>query len=288
MKNFVPTFEMLEVRENPSITSFFSAGVLSVAGDHAANKISVTADAGGNLLVNGNTVAGATRNSVALITVDGGAGNDTIIIDKSVDTRDANGVLVRSPDTQLYGGDGNDTLLPQNGGIVGGLAGVINGVVVGPVVGNSVAFGGRGDDIFISGPGNDQFYGGQGDDTYVWPPGTLTDIFDGGSGKDTATIIGNDNANDIFVLGAGPDGSALFQRTNLVNFSVFMKNVETVNLRPGTGSDQVFVNSLKGTDVVNVNVFTNDFVAADVVSITGTIGVKTNIIADPFDTVTFA
>lgn len=258
------SFEQLETRETPAVTASFSAGVLTVVGDNLSNNIAVSADVSGNVLVNGSPVSGATRASVSQITVDAGRGNDVITLDKSLNTLDANGSLSRSPNSLIFGGKGNDTVILNNGGIVGGLAGVVNGVVVGPVVGNSIAFGDDGDDTFISGPGNDSFFGGNGDDQYFWPPGTLTDFFDGGKGRDTATIIGNDNASDNFVLGAGPNGLAVFQRTNLVNFTVTMDSVEDIELDPGTGADKVTVNSLAGTDVRSVSVSVDN--PGDVVS----------------------
>ena len=43
--------------------------------------------------------------------------------------------------------------------------------------------------------------GGPGNDTLRWLPGTLIDVFEGGTGHDTAIIVGNDNnQGDDFVL----------------------------------------------------------------------------------------
>jgi len=275
MSRFCPNLEVLENREVPAVMSMTNAGVLFVQGDQFDNQILVAANTAGQITVNGAIVAGATRDSVGMINIQAGGGNDSITLDRSLNTVDANGALLRSPDSQVYGGRGNDWINIMNGGIVGGLAGVINGVVVGPVVGNNYTEGGAGNDTFISGFGEDTFLGQAGDDTYVWNPGTIDDRFDGGAGKDTATIIGNSNAGDAFSLSA-IGKQLVFQRTNLVNFTVSMNGVETVNLDPGSGADTVKVGDLAGTGVKTVNVFVDN--PMDVVSIAGQRrGVSVNI-----------
>lgn len=244
--------EQLESRLVPATQAIFNSGILTVLGDNAANQIVVAADASGNLQVTdrGQAVAIqgnpslATRANLQTVVIDGGAGNDRISTDRSLNTMGPGG-LVFAPDAILLGGKGDDTIAPMHGGIVGGLAGVVNGVVVGRVVGNCFMDGGQGDDFLQSGFGNDTMLGGQGDDNYLWPPGTLTDFWDGGQGDDTVTIIGNDNAGDAFSLTA--DGrDVLFRRLNLVQFSVSITNTETVALLPGSGDDTVVIGELAG------------------------------------------
>jgi Ca2+-binding RTX toxin-like protein len=253
-----PHCEHLEDRCVPAVTALFNTDTLIVNGDSQANSIVVGADSAGNLTVthNGQSVAirklvgNATLAETTNIVINGGDGNDTLVTDRSLNTL-VNGSLARSPNAVLKGGGGNDIIKPGHGGIVGGLAGVVNGVVVGPVVGNCFMDGGSGNDSLTSGFGNDIMFGGSGNDSYLWPPGTLSDIWDGGSGFDTATIVGNDTflsaapAADQFVLSAN-GSDVLFQRVNLVQFSVDITGTEAVVLRPGAGDDTVTVNSLVG------------------------------------------
>jgi hypothetical protein len=290
--------ETLETRDCPAVTATLSAGVLLVQGDAGNNQILVAdANGDGTLEVTSNgqtvTVQGGTplKSAIGLISVDGGRGDDTIIIARSVNTLDSSGGLLRSPDTRLLGGDGNDTLNPLNGGIVGGLAGVVSGVVVGPVVGNSFMDGGKGNDTLISGFGEDTILGRAGADTYVWNPGTIDDIVDLGAGNDTGIIIGNDGANDAFSLTALANGDVLFQRTNLVNFSVFFSNTETISLRPGSGDDSVTIGNLSAAKALT-QVFIDGGAGADRISVArqgnGQVGSpKVTIAADPADLVTF-
>jgi len=248
--------EQLETRMVPATQAFFAGGVLAVFGDAAANNIAISADAGGNLQVTDNGVAvniqviGSTPAKTAqtnFLYVDGGAGNDVITTDKSLNVLDANGKLVSSPNAVLLGGDGNDIITPGHGGFQGGVVG-------NPVLGNCYIDGGRGDDILTSGFGNDIIYGRDGNDTYRWPPGTLTDFFDGGAGNDTAEIIGNDtnpngpagNGDDAFQLVALSNGHVRFDRTNLVPFTVDISGTETISLKPGTGNDTVTIGDLTG------------------------------------------
>jgi Ca2+-binding RTX toxin-like protein len=248
--------EQLETRMVPATQAFFAGGVLAVFGDAANNNILVAADNNGNLQVTDNGAAvniqvfgntPATRDQLGLVFVDGGAGDDVITTDKSLNTVDANGKLQFAPSAVLFGGDGNDVITPLQGGFQAGVVG-------NPVFGNSYIDGGRGDDLLISGPGNDIIYGGDGNDTYRWPPGTLTDFFDGGRGNDTAEIIGNDtnpngpagNGDDAFQLVATSNGHLRFDRTNLVPFTVDITGTETISLKPGTGNDTVTIGDLTG------------------------------------------
>ncbi len=254
----------LEKRDCPAValpTATVVGTTLLVEGTNKSDSIRIADDNLDNLIevvINDNliTVTGgvADKTLLDLISVDGKNGNDTIIIDATVNVLDASGVLVDSPDTFLIGGKGNDTLNPLNGGIVGGLTGVdANGVVVGTVVGNSLMVGGNGDDLLISGFGNDTMLGGNGDDTIQWDAGTLTDDVDGGRGDDTLTVNGNEGVTDVFnLLDVG--GEAVFTRTNLIQFTITTDNVETFNLNPLSGDDVINVGNLDNTDTDVVNV----------------------------------
>jgi Ca2+-binding RTX toxin-like protein len=246
--------EQLETRLVPAVYANFAAGVLTVLGDSAANSIAVSADANGGLQVsnNGNAVNirtyGATPDVAAtnLITIDGRAGNDTITTARSLNVLDGAGKLASSPNTFVWGGDGHDLITIGHGGFLGGVIG-------GPTAGNAFVDGGRGNDTINSGFGNDTILGGAGDDTYFWLPGTLTDSFDGGTGNDTAVIIGNNNADDVFALVGQSDGTVRFDRVNLVPFTVLIDNAETISLLPGSGNDTVIIGDLTGAaDLVRV------------------------------------
>lgn len=259
-KPFLPGLLPLEDRTTPTVTAVFNTNTLSVLGDANANAIVVTADTGGNLQVTNNganvairTVSGTpTVKALTQVTVDAKGGDDSITLTKALNTLDANGKLAAAPNAVLIGGGGNDTLTPQIGGFVGGVVG-------NAVVGNVIEMGGSGNDTLTSGFGNDIMLGEGGNDTLVWIPGTLNDHYDGGDGNDTGVIIGNDTAingsnGDTFVLGkdsANP-GDVLFQRTNLVPFTVTMTGIENVSMKTQGGNDRVTINDLGGTAVKNV------------------------------------
>ncbi|MBY0459128.1 MAG: hypothetical protein K2V38_17470, partial [Gemmataceae bacterium] len=125
---------------------------------------------------------------------------------------------------------------------------------------------GAGDDFLDSGFGNDALFGEGGNDTLRWLPGTLIDTFDGGTGNDTAIVVGNttnipdlttpdptDTGNgDRFLLSANGSGGALFQRLNLVPFKIDITTTENVVMQTGGGNDTITVTALAGTAVRNV------------------------------------
>ncbi|MBM3982861.1 MAG: calcium-binding protein [Planctomycetes bacterium] len=265
---FAPQLHTLEAREVPAVLAVFNTDALVVLGDSAANNIVVAADSAGTLQVTNNGAAVAissisgtpNRANLKSITVDARGGNDSVVIDRSVNVLDANGKLAASANGTLLGGAGNDTIRVLSGGFVGGVIG-------GPIVGNFAMFGGGGDDFLDSGFGNDALFGGDGNDTMRWLPGTLIDTFDGGEGVDTAVVVGNttpipdvttpdpnDTSNgDSFRLDADPTtGGALFRRTNLIPFSIGITATEVVALQTGGGDDRITVTALAGTGVRSV------------------------------------
>jgi len=244
----------LEAREVPATLAVFNTSVLTVVGDGAANAVTVAADAAGNLTVTDNgapvfvrvTFGSATKAALTAVNVDGRGGDDTIILDRSLNVLDAAGKLAAAPGGTLSGGGGNDTVRAFTGGFLGGVLGA-------PIVGNLVMDGGAGNDFLDSGFGNDVMLGGPGNDTLRWLPGTLIDTFDGGGGNDTAVVVGNgNNQGDAFVLGATGPGQARFMRTNLVPFFIDITATENVVMQTGSGDDTITVNDLAGTGVRTV------------------------------------
>lgn len=259
MSRFRPQIESLEAREVPSasiVTSAFDQGVLSIVGTPKGDQILVAADTNGVITINGQPT-GANLGNTGTIIVDSGKGPDSITFDTSLNTI-INGLLARSPDTQVYAGPGDDKITVNNGGIVGGLAGVSNGNVIGPTVGNNYTEGGPGNDLWIEGFGEDVFLGQGGDDTSVWRPGTISTRYVGGPGYDTQVVFGNNGVGDAFSL-TNLNGHLFFQRENLIRFEIVMDGVEQVELDPGMGGgDTVFVGDLAGTGVKKVNVYLDD------------------------------
>jgi hypothetical protein len=282
--------EQLEARECPAVTASFAGGVLTVVGDNAANQIVVDdADLDGAIEVTDGGVAVAITGGAPLtaltsrINISTFGGDDTVSVTANVNVRDANGVLVRSPDTQILLGAGDDYSITRNGGIVGGLAGVVNGLVVGPVVGNSFVDAGSGNDFVDSGLGNDTIFLGVGNDTYRWLPGTLTDFVDGGKGRDVSIIVGNSNQGDVFNLSVGADGILTFSRTNLIQFQVFHTDIEGAVLMPGSGDDTVNVGTLDGSGVQTVTIDGGD--GADTINVAAQRQARVTVVADPADLV---
>jgi uncharacterized protein YkwD len=129
-------------------------GVLTVLGDSAANNIQVSL-AGGNLVVSptGQTFA---SNLVNTITIDGGQGDDTIVVGSGI-----------TQQCWLFGSSGNDQIIDNGSG-------------------NDLLFGGNGNDILNGGHGNDTLYGGAGSNTLT--VAQSGNIINHGSPHQTATL----------------------------------------------------------------------------------------------------
>jgi Ca2+-binding RTX toxin-like protein len=205
------------------------AGVLSVFGDAAKNKVTVSRNAAGTLLVNGGAVAvdgQPTVANTAQIQVFGQAGDDTITIDES------NGAI---PAALLFGGDGNDTLTGGSGNdqLFGGAG---NDILLGKG-GNDLLFGGDGNDTLTGGAGDDQVFGQGGNDRMIWNPGDGTDLFEGGDGTDTAEVNGG-NGSEQFTITA--NGSRVrFDRISPAPFSLDIGTTENLVVNANGGDDTI-------------------------------------------------
>jgi Ca2+-binding RTX toxin-like protein len=141
----------------------------------------------------------ATGNLAALIaiTVDGGAGNDT-----------------------LLGGNGADLLL-----------------------------GGDGNDFVDGNQGNDVALIGAGDDTFQWDPGDGNDVIEGQDGTDTMLFNGSNVSENMDV---SANGSRVRFTRNVANIVMDLNDVESIVAKTFGGTDNLVVNDLSGTDIVDV------------------------------------
>jgi hypothetical protein len=169
----------------------------------------------------GDDVFGVVASSGTLtgqtLTVDGDAGNDTIVGGPGNDI--------------LSGGAGDDTISGGDG--------------------NDLIFGDGGNDVITGGRGNDDLVLGGGDDTAVWNPGDGSDVVDGGAGTDAVDFNGS-NANENMSLSANGE-QAVFLR-DVAAIRMDLGNIEQFNLTTVGGADNVTVNDLTGTDIRQANI----------------------------------
>lgn len=191
--------EALEDRYAPAVGISLEAGFLGIMGTSDADEILIEYQSAGDELVvySGTDVIGRYDNgSVTQIRVDGGAGDDIIVILDEVmqrariDGGDGNDYLqAGGGDTRIDGGDGDDEIYGGSGNdrIYGGS-------------GINLIFGGPGNDTIVGGRDNDEIYGEDGNDRLLGRDGG--DVLDGGSGRDR---IRGGRGDDLLDGGAGSD-----------------------------------------------------------------------------------
>ena len=248
----------IEGQSSDELSAVFNNTLLTVTGTGAGDNIVVSAEAAsGNLQVlnNGQSVpivviAGIpTKANLALVSVDARGGNDTVVLDRSLNTGEFE-TLAAAPNGALSGGAGADTLASSIGGRVGNVDG-------NPIVGNVIMEGGAGNDRLISGFGNDLLVGGPGDDTLTWRASAVGDRLDGGGGHDVAEVFGfSANFADSFRVRPDPASprDVLVEQTNLVPVVIFISQVEAMALRTQSGDDTVILAGLAGTSLEQVSV----------------------------------
>ena len=165
------------------------------------------------MAVNNDTLIGGEGNDVLI----GGAGNDLLQGEAGNDL-----AIGRKGNDTLLGGDGDDTLK-----------------------------GDAGNDIIIGQKGADKMFGGKGNDLFGWRNGDGSDIVIGGKGYDVVAVSDAPDDGDEFVLEA-KGKQAIFERVNLVPFSIKTKQVEKFDIDATGGDDSLKVGDLSRTHVKRV------------------------------------
>lgn len=129
------------------------------------------------------------------------------------------------------GGDGEDTVLGSNG--------------------NDVLLGGAGDDFVDGNQGSDLVLLGPGDDVFQWDPGDVNDTIEGEGDHDVIVFNGSGSNEN---LEFSTNGSRLRFTRNIGNVVMDADGIEQFDLQTSGGTDNVKVNDLSATDVVEVNV----------------------------------
>jgi Ca2+-binding RTX toxin-like protein len=188
---------------------------ITVTGDATDETITV-ADNGQFITVDG-TVTAATADNTFDLTLNAGAGNDTIVIDTAllrgitVNGEDGNDIITGSPDDDiLNGGAGNDTLN-----------------------------GNAGDDRITGNTGADTMNGDAGNDVMVWNPGDGSDVMNGGAGGgDDAELNGGNNPENFAATPVA--GRVRFERVSPAPFTLDVgPDTERLVLNANGGDDNM-------------------------------------------------
>ena len=231
---------------------------------------------------------------------EGGAGTDTVEVNGGNGaeqfTATANGTRVRFDRVtpapfSIDIGTSEKLVLNANGGddrfsATGNLAALI-AITVDGGTGNDTLLGGNGADFLLGGDGNDFVDGNQGndtallgagDDTFQWDPGDGSDTVEGQDGRDTMAFNGS-NINERMEVAA--NGSRVRFTRDIAAITMDLNDVEAIDVKALGGADNLVVDDLSGTDLVDVsadlggddgaadNVITNATNGDDVVSIAG-------------------
>jgi Ca2+-binding RTX toxin-like protein len=250
-------------------------GTIGVVFNYTDAATATFAGGGGNadeLNIFGDGVADAITSAASAVTVDAstvtlGAGLEVLSVHGlGGDDNISLAALVFAGAINIHGGDGNDTL--TGSAQVDTIYGGSGNDTINALAGNDTIYGGDGNDTITGGTGNDSQFGGAGSDTFIWNNGDNDDITEGDEGVDVQVVNGA-AAGDAFTLSANQIGRAIFQRTNLVPFTISTGDVEQFNVNGLAGADTFSVADLTQTDVQVVNLDLGAAADADAVTIEG-------------------
>jgi Ca2+-binding RTX toxin-like protein len=117
-------------------------------------------------------------------------------------------------------------------------------------LGADLFLGSEGDDLINGGDGDDVALMGAGDDTFVWNPGDGNDTLEGQDGFDAMRFNGANVAENIDISANG--GRVLFFR-NIASVLMDLNDVEGIDFKALGGADNIVVNDLSGTDLIELN-----------------------------------
>ncbi len=294
----VDTLRLVGSTANDSISADFAGGAITAV--HGATTVSVTTvePANDNLVIEGAdggdtlVVGVALASRVAALSVDGGAGVDTVnVLGTTVaDTIMANAAtpfvtvggvslidtLTAVEKLTLLGQGGSDTL-----GATGAptfdltlIGGAGNDTLIGSGAAD-VLTGGADNDVLEGNAGSDTAVGGGGDDVFVWDPGDGNDVLEGQGGNDTLEFHGS-GANEIIDI--APNGTRVQMNRNVGAISMDLNGIELIDLTLIGGADTVNTMGLPMTqqlldggapgtvpgDTLNVAGFSGDALASPI------------------------
>ncbi|MDZ8260355.1 calcium-binding protein [Nostoc sp. ChiQUE01b] len=186
---------------------------------------------GGDDILDVNNLSATSVNAVWFT---GGAGNDVL---------DGSGTATP---LRAFGGEGNDSLTGGTGN--DNLYGDTGNDLLRGGDGIDYLSGGDGNDIIVGNRGNDTFTGGYGNDRLIWNNGDGSDRISGNAGYDVVEVNGA-GVGDNFRLQQDAQGRAIFDRLNLVPFTLTVDSAERFEINGGGGNDILDVNNLSGTSV---------------------------------------
>lgn len=181
----------LTVGEDTDGLLTFAQGTATLTIDTTVEIITTNAGAGDDSI----TVGDIDNSGLISIDLMGGSGDDTV---------DLSGAMTGNAVVMVDGGDGNDTIIGSDGG--DSLAGGADDDSITSGAGNDTVEGNTGNDFVDSGDGDDSVDGGDGNDNIVGGLGNDTlngnadnDTIDGAEGNDSISGgFGNDNLNGSF------------------------------------------------------------------------------------------
>ncbi|HEX6667703.1 MAG TPA: calcium-binding protein [Solirubrobacterales bacterium] len=186
-----------------------------------------------------------------------GAANGRVLFQRT--TAPAFSIDFTAEKLEVNGEAGNDQFSPAGPGLqalaITINAGEGNDTVAG-ADGKDTLNGDGGKDRLAGGKDADVHSGGAGDDVIVWNNGDGTDTANGGVGSDTFESNGSSASADLNTLSV-VNGELVFARTNLVPFTVTLKNnageatggFENVTNNPDAGDDEFTVAAGVGVSV---------------------------------------